>query len=153
MEDFFYISENSKTKILDNVISLSTGRLKKYGNYDFLKSIQVITPTKKGELGTKELNKLLQEKINPYQEEKKEKKYGDIIFRENDRIMQIKNNYDIYWEKNNDEVEYGSGVFNGEFGTIIKIKFDDEKVAWYQYTDLDQIEHAYAITVHKAQRK
>lgn len=162
LEDFFYISENSKTKILDNVISLSTGRLKKYGNYDFLKSIQVITPTKKGELGTKELNKLLQEKINPYKEEKKEKKYGDIIFRENDRIMQIKNNYDIYWEKNNDEVEYGSGVFNGEFGTIIKInesekqikiKFDDEKVAWYQYTDLDQIEHAYAITVHKAQRK
>lgn len=162
LEDFFYISENNKTKILDNVISLSTGRLKKYGNYDFLKSIQVITPTKKGELGTKELNKLLQEKINPYQEEKKEKKYGDIIFRENDRIMQIKNNYDIYWEKNNDEVEYGSGVFNGEFGTIIKInesekqikiKFDDEKVAWYQYTDLDQIEHAYAITVHKAQRK
>ena len=162
LEDFFYISENSKTKILDNVISLSTGRLKKYGNYDFLKSIQVITPTKKGELGTKELNKLLQEKINPYQEEKKEKKYGDIIFRENDRIMQIKNNYDIYWEKNNDKVEYGSGVFNGEFGTIIKInesekqikiKFDDEKVAWYQYTDLDQIEHAYAITVHKAQRK
>lgn len=162
LEDFFYISENSKTKILDNVISLSTGRLKKYGNYDFLKSIQVITPTKKGELGTKELNNLLQEKINPYQEEKKEKKYGDIIFRENDRIMQIKNNYDIYWEKNNDEVEYGSGVFNGEFGTIIKInesekqikiKFDDEKVAWYQYTDLDQIEHAYAITVHKAQRK
>ena len=162
LEDFFYISENSKTKILDNVISLSTGRLKKYGNYYFLKSIQVITPTKKGELGTKELNNLLQEKINPYQEEKKEKKYGDIIFRENDRIMQIKNNYDIYWEKNNDEVEYGSGVFNGEFGTIIKInesekqikiKFDDEKVAWYQYTDLDQIEHAYAITVHKAQRK
>ena len=162
LEDFFYISENSKTKILDNVISLSTGRLKKYGNYDFLKSIQVITPTKKGELGTKELNKLLQEKINPYQEEKKEKKYGDIIYRENDRIMQIKNNYDIYWEKNNDEVEYGRGVFNGEFGTIIKInesekqikiKFDDEKVAWYQYTDLDQIEHAYAITVHKAQRK
>lgn len=162
LEDFFYISENSKTKILDNVISLSTGRLKKYGNYDFLKSIQVITPTKKGELGTKDLNKLLQEKINPYQEEKKEKKYGDIIYRENDRIMQIKNNYDIYWEKNNDEVKYGSGVFNGEFGTIIKInesekqikiKFDDEKVAWYQYTDLDQIEHAYAITVHKAQRK
>lgn len=128
LEDFFYISENSKTKILDNVISLSTGRLKKYGNYDFLKSIQVITPTKKGELGTKELNKLLQEKINPYQEEKKEKKYGDIIFRENDRIMQIKNNYDIYWEKNNDEVEYGSGVFNGEFGTIIKINESEKQI-------------------------
>ena len=162
LEDFFYINENDKAKILDNIISLSTGRLKKYGDYDFLKNIQVITPTKKGELGTKELNKILQEKINPLNIEKKEKKYGDVIFRENDRIMQIKNNYDIYWEKHLEQTEYGSGVFNGEFGTIvkindsekqIKIKFDDEKIAWYQYTDLEQIEHAYAITVHKAQRK
>ena len=144
LEDFFYINENDKA------------------NYDFLKNIQVITPTKKGELGTKELNKILQEKINPFNIEKKEKKYGDVIFRENDRIMQIKNNYDIYWEKHLEQTEYGSGVFNGEFGTIvkindsekqIKIKFDDEKIAWYQYTDLEQIEHAYAITVHKAQRK
>mgnify|MGYP002577096286 FL=1 len=162
LEDFFYINENDKAKILDNIISLSTGRLKKYGDYDFLKNIQVITPTKKGELGTKELNKILQEKINPFNIEKKEKKYGDVIFRENDRIMQIKNNYDIYWEKHLEQTEYGSGVFNGEFGTIvkindsekqIKIKFDDEKIAWYQYTDFEQIEHAYAITVHKAQRK
>ena len=162
LEDFFYINENDKAKILDSIISLSTGRLKKYGDYDFLKNIQVITPTKKGELGTKELNKILQEKINPFNIEKKEKKYGDVIFRENDRIMQIKNNYDIYWEKHLEQTEYGSGVFNGEFGTIvkindsekqIKIKFDDEKIAWYQYTDLEQIEHAYAITVHKAQRK
>lgn len=162
LEDFFYINENDKAKILDNIISLSTGRLKKYGDYDFLKNIQVITPTKKGELGTNELNKILQEKINPFNIEKKEKKYGDVIFRENDRIMQIKNNYDIYWEKHLEQTEYGSGVFNGEFGTIvkindsekqIKIKFDDEKIAWYQYTDLEQIEHAYAITVHKAQRK
>ena len=162
LEDFFYINENDKAKILDNIISLSTGRLKKYGDYDFLKNIQVITPTKKGELGTKELNKILQEKINPFNIEKKEKKYGDVIFRENDRIMQIKNNYDIYWEKHLEQTEYGSGVFNGEFGTIvkindsekqIKIKFDDEKIAWYQYTDLEQIERAYAITVHKAQRK
>ena len=162
LEDYFYINENDKAKILDNIISLSTGRLKKYGDYDFLKNIQVITPTKKGELGTKELNKILQEKINSFNIEKKEKKYGDVIFRENDRIMQIKNNYDIYWEKHLEQTEYGSGVFNGEFGTIvkindsekqIKIKFDDEKIAWYQYTDLEQIEHAYAITVHKAQRK
>ena len=162
LEDFFYINENDKAKILDNIISLSTGRLKKYGDYDFLKNIQVITPTKKGELGTKELNKILQEKINPFNIEKKEKKYGDVIFIFYYRIMQIKNNYDIYWEKHLEQTEYGSGVFNGEFGTIvkindsekqIKIKFDDEKIAWYQYTDLEQIEHAYAITVHKAQRK
>lgn len=161
LDDFFYISENSKTKILDNIISLCTERLKNYGDFDFLKNIQVITPTKKGELGTKELNKVLQEKINPFETYKKEKKYGDIIFRENDRIMQTKNNYDIYWERNiDDEKEYGSGVFNGEFGTIskidenekqIKIQFDDDKVAWYQYSDLEQIEHAYAITVHKSQ--
>ena len=160
LEDFFYISENNKTKILDNIISLSTGRLKKYGDYDFLKNIQVITPTKKGELGTKELNKILQEKINPFETDKAEKRYGDVIFRENDRIMQIKNNYDIYWERHLDEVESGSGVFNGEFGTIlkiyenekqIKIKFDDEKIAWYTFADLEQIEHAYAITVHKSQ--
>lgn len=74
--------------------------------------------------------------------------------------MQIKNNYDIYWEKKEPYFESGSGVFNGEFGTIniiddfnkqIKIKFDDEKEVWYQYNELEQIEHAYAITVHKAQ--
>ena len=93
-------------------------------------------------------------------ETKKERKFGDSIFREGDRIMQIKNNYDIYWEKKEPRFEYGSGVFNGEFGTIcnideeskqVKIKFDDDKEVWYQFAELDQIEHAYAITVHKAQ--
>lgn len=77
--------------------------------------------------------------------------------------MQIKNNYDIYWEREVfEEKEVGSGVFNGEIGTIlevgekekkVKIKFDDEKIAWYEFSDLDQIEHSYAITIHKAQRK
>ena len=162
LEDFFYICENNKEQILYNVITLSGERLKKYGNYDFLKNIQVITPTKKGELGTKELNKILQQAVNPASETKKERKFGDSIFREGDRIMQIKNNYDIYWEKRNPSFESGSGVFNGEFGTIdiidefnkqIKIKFDDEKEVWYQFNELEQIEHAYAITIHKAQRK
>lgn len=160
LEDFFFIDEPTKSNILYQVISLSDERLKKYGDYDFLKNIQVITPTKKGELGTKELNKLLQEKVNPPSEEKKERKFGDNIFREGDRIMQIKNNYEIYWEKRNSSFEAGSGVFNGEFGTIqkineqdkqIQVQFDDEKIAWYQFTELEQIEHAYAITVHKAQ--
>lgn len=160
LEDFFFIDENNQSKIRYQVISLSGERLKNYGDYDFFKNIQIITPTKKGDLGTKELNHLLQETINPYSEDKKEKKFGDSIFREGDRIMQIKNNYDIYWEKRNPIYETGSGVFNGEFGTIkqineqeknIKIQFDDEKVVWYQFNELEQIDLAYAITVHKAQ--
>ncbi len=160
LDDFFFVDQRDKEKILYNIITLSGERLKKYGDYDFLKNIQVITPTKKGELGTKELNKILQQTVNPWTETKNEKKFGDNTFREGDRIMQIKNNYDIYWEKKEPYFESGSGVFNGEFGTIniiddfnkqIKIKFDDEKEVWYQYNELEQIEHAYAITVHKAQ--
>ena len=113
-------------------------------------------------LGTKELNKKLQETINPQSEEKGERKYLDAIFREGDRIMQIKNNYDIYWEKKEPTLEMGKGVFNGEYGTIlaidenekqVKIGFDDEKIVWYSFDELEQIEHAYSITVHKAQRK
>ena len=158
--DFFYIKEQNQDKILEQVISLCNGRLMSYGNYDFFKSIQVITPTKKGLLGTKELNKVLQESLNPMVEGSTEKQSLGVSFRTGDRVMQIKNNYDIFWEREVDEYETGNGVFNGEFGTIlkidevekrIKIKFDDEKYSWYQFSELDQIEHAYAITVHKAQ--
>ena len=162
LDDFFFINESKKDKILYNILTLSGERLKNYGDYDFFKNIQIITPTKKGELGTKELNKLIQNTVNPIADTKKEKKFGDSLFREGDRIMQIKNNYDIYWEKKEPTFESGSGVFNGEFGTIetiddfnkqVKIKFDDDKQVWYQYNELEQIEHSYAITVHKAQRK
>lgn len=162
LDDFFFIAEQSQEKVLENVISLSNGRLQKYGNYDFFNNIQVISPTKKGTLGTKELNKYLQAAINPPDEKKKERKWMDSIFREGDRIMQIKNNYDIYWEKHEPNLEMGKGVFNGEYGTIsnidenekrVKIKFDDDKVVWYAFEELEQIEHAYCITVHKAQRK
>ena len=162
LQDFFFIQENNKENIIKQIVSLCTGRLERYGNYDFIKNIQVITPTKKGNLGTKELNQVIQSNVNPFETTKKEKKFGDTIFRQGDRIMQIKNNYDIFWERDRKTNEAGSGVFNGEFGTIIDInemdkeiviKFDDDKKAWYSYADLDQIEHAYAITVHKAQRK
>lgn len=158
-EDFFFIKETNQEKILEQVISLCSGRLKKMGDYDFFKNIQVITPTKKGLLGTKDLNRALQEKLNPYDERKSEKNVLGTIFRVGDKVMQVKNNYDIYWEKGS---ENGTGVFNGELGIIkkiddlekqIKVKFDDDKVVWYQYAELDQLEHAYAITVHKAQRK
>ena len=178
-QDFFFIKQNSTEKMLQEVVSLSTGRLEKFGNYDFFKNIQVLTPTKKGPLGTRELNKALQAVLNPNVDELPERKIGDVVYRVGDRVMQIKNNYDITWERESspfgtekidgkylakpkDKKEIGTGVFNGEIGTIIeiderekvvKIQFDDEKIAWYEYSDLDQIEHSYAITIHKAQRE
>lgn len=173
-QDFFFIKQNSTEKMLQEVISLSNGRLENFGNYDFFKNIQVLTPTKKGALGTRELNKALQAVLNPNLEELPEKTVGGVVYRVGDRIMQIKNNYDMTWErkrepltlkqhlKPKEQIEIGTGVFNGEIGTIleiderekvIKIQFDDEKVAWYEYSDLEQIEHSYAITIHKAQRK
>lgn len=163
-EDFFYIKQNNQDAILKEVISLCSGRLKKMGNYDFFKNIQVITPTKKGSLGTKDLNRALQEQLNPASESKKERNVLGTIYRVGDKVMQVKNNYDIFWERNTQNIshENGSGVFNGELGIIekiddiekqIKVRFDDDKIVWYQYSELDQLEHAYAITVHKAQRK
>lgn len=130
-------------------------------NYDF--DTQIITPTKKGDLGTRTLNELIQKRYNPEDEKKHEKKFGSVIFREGDKVMQTKNNYDIEWTKRNAtfgfEVEYGSGIFNGEMGIIenidrdgtIEIRFEDGKVANYVTQDLEQIEHCFAITIHKSQ--
>lgn len=156
--DFFFINDSIPEVILSKVISLCTGRLQKYGNYNFFDNIQVLTPTKKGILGIKELNKRLQNALNSASDLKNEKIYGEIIYREGDRIMQVKNNYDITWQKSNGET--GIGIFNGEIGKIIKInntekhikiEFDDEKIAWYEFNELEQIELAYSITIHKSQ--
>ena len=159
-EDFFFINETNQEKILQQILTLCNGRLKKYGNYDFFKNIQIITPTKKGMLGTKELNSMLQNVMNPHIEGNIEKQVLGATFRVGDKVMQTKNNYDIFWERKEPKYETGTGVFNGELGIIkniddiekvIKIQFDDGKSAWYPYSDLEQIEHSYAITVHKAQ--
>ncbi len=162
-QDFFFIKGIEQERMLQEVISLCTGRLQNYGNYNFFQNIQVLSPTKKGILGTKELNKALQEKLNPNFDNLPEKMSMGAIFRAGDRVMQTKNNYDIYWEKTVDgKKEMGSGIFNGEIGTIteinerekqVEICFDDEKIAWYEFSNLDQIEHSYAITIHKSQRK
>ena len=163
LDDFFYINEANQEKIQQTIVSLCKGRLKKFGNYDFFSNIQVITPTKKGKLGTKELNVLLQKELNPEEVDKDEKEFGEIKFREQDRVMQTKNNYNLLWEKDNDRTfrkELGNGIFNGELGIIdrinkeektVRVKFDDGNIATYDNTDLDQLEHAYAITVHKSQ--
>ena len=147
--------------MLEILVSLCTGRLKDYGDYDFFNNIAVLSPTKKGLLGTKELNKKLQEVLNP--NTKIEKIHGDRNFRIGDKVIAVKNNYDIPWEKKSDNVhEAGTGIFNGELGIVTKIDnelkameilFDDDKLVWYEYSDLEQIEHSYCITVHKSQRK
>jgi len=160
-QDFFFIKENNQEKILKEVLSLCNGRLKNFGEYDFFENIQVLTPTKKGLLGTKELNKALQEELNPHREGEAEKSSMGAIFRIGDRVMQIKNNYDMYWERLCESgVETGNGIFNGETGIItninekgkiLSVKFDDEKVCKYEFNDLEQIEHSYCMTIHKAQ--
>ena len=159
--DFFFIKENNQEKILEQVLSLCNGRLKKFGDYDFFENIQVLSPTKKGLLGTKELNKALQKELNPHREGENEKNSMGAIFRIGDKVMQIKNNYDMQWEKREgNTLELGNGIFNGETGIIteinekskyIKVKFDDNKTSIYEYNELEQLEHSYCITIHKAQ--
>ena len=160
-QDFFFIKENNQEKVLEQVLSLCNGRLEKFGNYNFFENIQVLSPTKKGLLGTKEMNKALQNELNPHIDGEAEKSSMGAIFRIGDRVMQIKNNYDISWERRDgDNIEIGNGVFNGEMGTItninekeknVRVKFDDEKVCWYEFNELEQLEHSYCITIHKAQ--
>ena len=120
--------------------------------------IQVLSPTRKGELGTVNLNKRLQEVLNPAAKEKKEKAFGDAIFREGDRVMQIRNNYDILWHNAYNSAA-GLGIFNGDIGCITQIDPDGEtltvdfdgRIAQYGFDSLLELEHAWAMTVHKAQ--
>ena len=130
-----------------------------YKGLDPMRDIQVLTPVKKGPLGTGELNLLLQEALNPPSKDKEERKIGDRVFREGDRVMQIRNNYQIAWKKKSDLSE-GQGVFNGDLGTIqtidremerISVIFDEERAVSYDFRQLDELEHAYAVTVHKSQ--
>ena len=152
--DFFFIKgENLVSQIAD----LVSKRLKVYGNYDMLNDIQVLTPTKKGESGTRLLNKELQNILNPKNVLKSEKEFGGIIYREGDKVMQIKNDYDLYWESV-DGKNYGSGIYNGDIGVISKITddiiqvvFDSEKLVNYDSSALEELEHAFAITIHKSQ--
>lgn len=128
-----------------------------FGKYDILKDVQILTPTKKGTVGTKNLNKELQKVLNPKSSLKAEKEFGDIVFREGDKVMQTKNNYDIPWESA-DRRNYGTGVFNGDLGIIsniidnvVEVTFDDDKIVRYETSVLEELEHAYAITIHKSQ--
>ena len=154
--DFFFMPRSTDQAVAETILELYGQRLPKAYGKATEGGIQVITPSRRGEAGTEHLNYLLQEALNPRRKGKRELTFRDTVFREGDRVMQIKNNYDILWE--GDEGE-GSGVFNGDIGEIIDIsvadrqmhvKFDD-RVALYSADMLDELEHAWAVTVHKSQ--
>lgn len=155
--DFFFMRRNSEEAVTSLIRDLCVTRLPK--NMGIQPSeIQVLSPTRKGGVGTAALNKLLQSALNPSDPEKREKAYGELIFREGDRVMQIRNNYDIVWKKT-DGSAVGTGIFNGDVGTItaiepkeelLRVRFDDRE-AEYDFTQLGELELAYAITVHKSQ--
>lgn len=154
--DFFFVRREYEGDIAETVASLISERLPRTYGRDIKDKIQVITPSRKGAGGVEALNTVLQERLNPKGKFKKEKQTHGIILREGDRVMQVTNNYDIEWEKNG---AVGVGLFNGDVGIVesidlreetVSIRFDD-RLAVYTYDMLDEIELAYAITVHKSQ--
>ncbi len=154
--DFFRLRRLRAESSIDTVLELCERRLPNNMGIP-TDEIQVLSPTRKGETGTVSLNRLLQAALNPKSDEKKEKSFGDIVFREGDRIMQIKNNYDIPWQSS--DGVFGSGIFNGDLGRIksidhqnetMKIEFDDKTVT-YGFDMLSELEHSWAMTVHKSQ--
>ena len=160
--DFFFLKRDDANVIISVVLTLVMKKMPKYVDAGML-DIQVLTPMRKGLLGVERLNMILQEYLNPRSPEKKEKEYGTGLFREGDKVMQIKNNYQIEWEIRGAygiPVEKGVGVFNGDMGIISEINeyaeqmtvvFDDNKYIEYSFKELEQLELAYAITIHKSQ--
>ena len=155
--DFFFLPCRSEEEVAQTIQGLCQSRLPKNMGIPS-EDIQVLSPTKKGGAGTFHLNKILQAALNPPAPNKKEKLLGEIIFREGDRVMQIRNNYDILWKKT-DANQVGAGIFNGDVGIIqsidmnlelVSILFDD-RIAEYDFTQLIELEPAYAMTVHKSQ--
>lgn len=161
-KDFFMLSMSSSIQIQRALVSLIAEKLPPYVNatkYD----IQVLTPSRKGELGVENLNKILQQYINPPAPGKREKQWGEVIFRENDKVMQIKNDYQMEWKivtKKGLTIKEGSGVFNGDCGIIreinefagtVTVEFDEGKLVEYTGATLEELELAYAITIHKSQ--
>ena len=155
--DFFFLPRATDAEIAATVAQLCRVRLPKTYGEMAIKGTQVLSPTRKGETGTEHLNVLLQEALNPPSAEKKERKFRELIFREGDRVMQMHNNYDIEWER--EDGTRGSGIFNGDIGTVVRIlpagermevRFDDKNVS-YDFNMLEELEPAYAVTVHKSQ--
>ena len=161
-KDFFFLKRQDVNVIISVLITLIKNKLPKYvgaTSYD----IQVLTPMRKGLLGVERLNSILQEYLNPPEQGKTEKEFGDHLFREGDKVMQIKNNYQLEWEittKYGMSIDKGMGIFNGDMGIIkeintyeetIIVEYDEQRKVKYPYALLDELELAYAITIHKSQ--
>ncbi|MGI6189999.1 MAG: ATP-dependent RecD-like DNA helicase [Clostridiales bacterium] len=160
--DFFFDKREKPDVILDTMFDLICRRLPGFGSYDPMKDMQVLSPMRKGAIGVNNLNVELQRILNPPSGQKREKTLRGILFREGDKVMQIKNNYRTVWRKKMDGfvIEEGEGVFNGDIGYIqsidneeqsVVVLFDDDKEVVYDFTQLDELDLAYAISVHKSQ--
>lgn len=161
-KDFLFVQRQIAAQIIGATITLVQSKLPKYVGAD-MREIQVLTPMRKGVLGVENLNHELQGALNPPAEGKREKEHGGVIFREGDKVMQIKNNYQKEWEvvnRHNIPIQTGLGVFNGDLGVIrsinlfteqVEIEFDGGRRASYGYAQLEELELAYAVTIHKAQ--
>ena len=160
--DFFMLKRDDVNVITGVLIALIRDKLPRYVNatpYD----IQVLTPMRKGELGVERLNQVLQQYLNPPAKEKREKEFRQTIFREGEKVMQIRNNYQLAWEiksRYGITVEAGEGVFNGDMGIIrqinlfaeeMTVEFDENRMVQYPFSQLEELELAYAITIHKSQ--
>jgi len=161
-KDFFFVRRQTAEDVIHTIIDLVSKRLPIYKGLDARLDIQVLSPMRKSPLGVVNLNNLLQAKLNPPSPKKKEREFRATIFREGDKVMQIRNNYDATWEIFNERgysVDNGEGVFNGDMGTIyeiddefgVTVSFDDGRRIVYDFSQLEELELAYAVTVHKAQ--
>lgn len=160
--DFYFLERSQPVEIYNNIIMLVSDMLPRYVGIDPM-DVQVLTPMRKGALGVEELNAVLQKYLNPASMEKREHAYGDLLFREGDKVMQTKNNYKLEWEirgNYNLVIKKGEGIFNGDVGIVREIndyasfmiiEFDDGRIVQYPYENLDELELAYAITIHKSQ--
>ena len=160
--DFFLLDKDNAEVIYSYIEQLMKAKIPKQFGVQMYET-QVLTPMRKGSLGVEMLNQVLQERLNPASPEKAEHEYGDVIFREGDKVMQIKNNYNLEWEvigNYNIPIDSGQGVFNGDVGVIeevnefsktLTVLFDDGRTVMYPFSALDELEHAFAVTIHKSQ--
>lgn len=159
--DFFFLERSNPNQIYQQIVSMITERLPKFVGCK-PEDVQVLTPMRKGNLGVGVLNEILQKYVNPPATGKSEKNFANRIFRMGDKVMQTKNNYQLEWviEAKNVVIDQGLGVFNGDIGVItdvnekaelVVVKFDDGRTVKYSFSACDELEHAYAITVHKSQ--